>query len=43
VKVGAGRLTFGRTSLKRGRYRATLTLTAGGKTSAPVVRTFTVK
>jgi Laminin B (Domain IV) len=43
VPAGAGRLTFGRTSLKRGRYRATLTLTAGGKTSTPVVRTFTVK
>jgi hypothetical protein len=43
VKLGAGRLTFGRTSLKRGRYRATLTLTVGGTTSAPVVRTFTVK
>jgi Laminin B (Domain IV) len=41
--AGAGRLTFGRTSLRRGRYRATLTLTAGGKTSTPVVRTFTVK
>jgi hypothetical protein len=42
-KGGAGRLTFGRNSLRRGHYRVSLTATAGGKRSAPVRVRFTVK
>jgi hypothetical protein len=43
AKTGAGRFTFGRGSLRRGTYRATLTLTVPGAKATSVAKTFTVK
>jgi hypothetical protein len=44
VLAGAGRFTFGRSALKKGTYRATLTLTLNGsKPAASVSRTFAVR
>jgi hypothetical protein len=43
VKLGAGHLTFGRSSLRKGSYRVTIVLTVGTVKSKAIVKTFTVK